>query len=308
MTGKPRVWQMSRHRALPLDRPRVLAILNMTPDSFYAGSRADSAKGAMEIARAAVEAGADGIDIGGESTRPGAVRVEEAQQIERIVPVIRMIRAEGGRLGEIPLSVDTTLPAVAELALESGADAINDVSGATEQPEAMLALAARTGAGLILMHRFRTPELDKYSDHYSRDLAERDACPPVFGDVAVDVREVLVDRAMAAEAAGVARGAIMLDPGLGFGKTVEQNLGLIRETGDLVAAGYPVLSAASRKSFVGRVSLPEARQSDPADRLAGSLAFSVMHLLAGARVFRVHDVSAQRQALLAAWAIRGQAD
>ncbi len=297
---------MSRTRSLTLDRPRILAILNMTPDSFYAGSRADNARAAVGMAQAALDAGADGLDIGGESTRPGALRVEESQQIERIIPVIRLIRAATGPLAGIPISVDTTLPAVARLALEAGADAINDVSGATEQPEAMLALAAQTGAGLILMHRYRPPELDNYSDHYSRDLAERDAQPPVYGAVAADVREVLVDRAMAAEAAGVARESILLDPGLGFGKTVEQNLELVRETAGLAAAGYPVLSAASRKSFVGRVSLPEAPQSDPADRLAGSLAFSVMHLTAGAQIFRVHDVAAQRQALLAAWAIRGQ--
>ncbi|VAX40881.1 Dihydropteroate synthase, partial [hydrothermal vent metagenome] len=188
------------------------------------------------------------------------------------------------------------------------ADAINDVSGATEQPEAMLALAARTGAGLILMHRYCPPEEDKYSDRYTREMADRDSREPEYADVTTDVREVLVDRAMAAEAAGVAREAILLDPGLGFGKTVEQNLELVRQTGEFVKTGYPLLSAASRKSFVGRVSCPEAAQTDPGDRLAGSLAFSVMHLVAGARVFRVHDVAAQREALLAAWAIRGRAD
>lgn len=302
------VWQMSRTRALALDRPRILAILNLTPDSFYAGSRADSPGAAVDMARAAIDAGADGLDLGGESTRPGAARVQEHEQIHRVVPVVRMIRAAGGPLADVPISVDTTRPAVARSAIEAGADAVNDVSGATEEPEAMLALAAATGAGLILMHRYRPPGLDRYSDDYSRDVAEQDAGPPVHGDVTADVRGVLVERARAAEAAGVARGSILLDPGLGFGKTVEQNLELIRRTGDLTGAGYPVLSAASRKSFVGRVSLPEAARTDPADRLAGSLAFSVMHLAAGARVFRVHDVAAQRQALLAAWAIRGQAD
>ncbi len=305
---EPAVWQMSTHRALVLDRPRLLAIVNMTPDSFYAGSRAANPRAALALAKAAVDAGADALDIGGESTRPGAARVEEDAQFDRIMPIIRMIRAEPGPLGQIPISVDTTLPEVARMALESGADAINDVSGATEQPEAMLALAAKWGAGLILMHRYCPPEEDEYSDRYTRDYADRDIHEPEYGDVMTDVREVLVDRAMAAEAAGVAREAILLDPGLGFGKTVEQNLELVRKTDDFVATGYPVLSAASRKSFVGRVSLPDALQAKPRDRLIGSLAFSIMHMVAGARVFRVHDVAAQREALLAAWAIMGRTD
>ncbi len=299
---------MSRLRELELDRPRLLAIVNMTPDSFYAGSRATDPRAALALAKTAVDAGADGLDIGGESTRPGAIRVEESVQLDRIIPVIRMIRAESGSFGQIPISVDTTLPGVARLALEFGADAINDVSGATEQPEAMLALAAKLGAGLILMHRYCEPERDAYSDRYTREYSDTDIHEHQYQDVTTDVREVLVDRAMAAEAAGVSRESILLDPGLGFGKTVEQNLALVRTTNDFVATGYPVLSAASRKSFVGRVSVPQASQTIPEDRLAGSLAFSVMHLAAGARVFRVHDVAAQREALLAAWAIMERAD
>jgi dihydropteroate synthase len=299
-TNESTVWRVGWRRGLVLDRPRLLAVVNATPDSFYAGSRASGVDGALTLAQAAVDAGADGLDIGGESTRPGAARVNAAEQIERVVPVIRAIRAVGGRLGEVPISVDTTLAAVAGEALAAGADAINDVSGTTEEPDAMLALAAETGAGLILMHRARPPELDEFSDRYAEE--------PVYADVMGEVRGVLLDRAHAAEAAGVSREAVLLDPGLGFGKTVGQNLELVRRTGELVSAGYPVLSGASRKSFVGRVSVPEASRTDPEDRLAGSLAFSVMHLAAGARVFRVHDVEAHRAALAAAWAIRGQAD
>jgi dihydropteroate synthase len=145
------------------------------------------------------------------------------------------------------------------------------------------------------MHRRTGPGEDSYSDRYER--------APAYGDVVGEVVAFLGACARAAATAGVPPDAIMLDPGLGFGKSVTQNLELVRRTGELAALGYPVLSAASRKSFVGRVSLPEVPETQPSQRLAGSLAFSVMHLAAGARAFRVHDVGAQREALLAAWAI-----
>ncbi len=287
-------WRMSRSRGLPLDRPRILAILNATPDSFHEGSRVRSVDDALERAARAVDEGADALDIGGESTRPGAERVGEREQLARVLPVVRRIRGAGGRLSAVPLSIDTTLPAVAEAALVAGADAINDVSGATEHAE-MLSLAASRGAGLVLMHRRLPPPEDRYSDRYEPEPASHDIVP--------EVRAFLEARAAAALRAGVAREAILLDPGLGFGKTVEQNLELVRRAGELLSLGFPLLSAASRKSFVGRVGLPDEAQTEPSERLAGSLGFSVMHLAAGARVFRVHDVAAQRQALLAAWAI-----
>jgi len=286
---------MSAARSLSLDRPRVLAIVNVTPDSFYAGSRAGSAEGALAMAARAAEEGADALDLGAESTRPGAERVGEREQIDRLLPAVRAIRAAGGPLAAIPMSIDTTLAAVAEAALRAGADAINDVSASTERGGEMLGLAARLGAGVILMHRRSPPREDSYSDRYG--------AAPAYTDVMGEVRGFLAARAAAAMAAGVAPEAIMLDPGLGFGKTVEQNLELVRRTGELAELGYPVLSAASRKSFVGRICLAERAQSDPAERLAGSLAFSVAHLFAGARVFRVHDVAEQRQALAAAWAL-----
>lgn len=277
-----------------------MGIINATPDSFHAGSRAETAEAGLAMARRAADEGADILDIGGESTRPGAARVGAQEQLDRVLPIIGAIRGAGGALSQIPISVDTTLARVAEAAVGEGADAINDVSGATEQPRALLALAASTGAGLVLMHRARPPELDRYSDRYSR--------PPMEGDVVGQVADALRGRARDAEHAGVAREAILLDPGLGFGKTVGQNLDLVRGTQRLVALGYPVLSAASRKSFVGRVSRPEHDQTDPSDRLPGSLAFSVAHLAAGARIFRVHDVAPQREALFAAWAIGGWGD
>ena len=184
---------------------------------------------------------------------------------------------------------------MARAAIEAGADAINDVSGGTEDGGGMLGLAASSGVGLVLMHRRVPPDRDRFSDRYEQE--------PEYEDVVTEVRDALLARAAAAEAAGVRPEAVLLDPGLGFGKTVEQNLDLVRRTDVLVAGGYPVLSAASRKSFVGRVSEPDAEQTAPEARLPGSLAFSVLHLAAGAGVFRVHDVGPQRAALAAAWAI-----
>ena len=223
------------------------------------------------------------LDIGGESTRPGAERISAEAQIARVVPVIEAIRTQ---LPEIAISVDTTLAPVARRAIEAGADAINDVSGA-EEDDAMLDVASSTGAGLILMHRLAPPDRDAFSDQY--DSAPR------YEDVAETVRTYLADRAELAQRAGVGKSSIVVDPGLGFGKSVEQNLELIRRTNELCALGYPVMSAASRKSFVGRVGLERA--SDPSERLGGSVAVTMLHALAGARLFRVHDVSEHAQAL-----------
>jgi len=196
------------------------------------------------------------------------------------------------------ISVDTTRAPVARAALDAGADAVNDVSGATED-DAMLALCASRRAGLILMHRLTTPDRDSYSDEYERE--------PDYGDVIEAVRAHLADRAAAAVAAGLARDSILLDPGLGFGKGVADNLELVRRTGVFTRLGFGVLSGISRKSFVGRVSAPQGEDLVPADRLPGSLALSVLHLAAGARVFRVHDVPEHARALRAAWSVLGRA-
>lgn len=290
-------WRL-RHAGLDLTEPRVMAIINATPDSFYAGSRtlpgpaggpgSDGAALALERAAAAVASGADMLDIGGESTRPGAERIGADEQIRRVAPAIRAIREAGIA---VPISVDTTLASVANEAIAAGADAINDVSAGTED-RAMLDLAARTGCGLVLMHRLAAPGRDRYSDGYST--------APVYHDVVSSVRSFLADRVGAAIAAGVAPDQIVVDPGLGFGKSVAQNMELIRRTAEIAADGRPVLSGLSRKSFVGRVSL--RRDSEPSERLPGTLALSVAHLAAGARIFRVHDVAEHLQSLRAAWA------
>lgn len=271
-----------------------MAILNVTPDSFSDGGSLSGVADAVAAARGAAEAGAVVIDVGGESTRPGASRVSPEEQIARVVPVIAAIRAAGGVLAQVAMSVDTTLEPVARAALDAGADVINDVSAGLDDP-AVFRLAAEREAGLVLMHRLRPPGEDSYSDRY----AQR----PEYGDVVRDVGAFLLQRAAAAMAAGVAREAIVLDPGLGFGKSVEQNLELVRRTGELVELGFPILSGASRKSFVGRVAADGGEPRPPRERVAASVALSVMHLAAGARVFRVHDVREQVEGLRAAWAV-----
>lgn len=285
----PATWRVSTRCALALDRPRVLAILNVTPDSFSDAGALATPDAALAAAERAVADGADMLDIGGESTRPGATRVSAQEQIARVLPAIRAIRS---RLATVPISIDTTLAEVARAALGEGADAINDISAGLEDAS-MLALAAERRAGIILMHRLRPPAEDSYSDRYAQE--------PSYADVVGEVSAFLASRASAARAAGIARDAIVLDPGLGFGKTVEQNLALIRETPRFGALGYPILSAASRKSFVGRISLQ--RDSTPAERLAGSLAITVAHYLSGARLFRVHDVRSHVEALRASSAV-----
>lgn len=262
-----------------------MAILNLTPDSFYDGGRLMSPAVVVETASRAVQDGSDLLDLGGESTRPGAERVSMEEQIRRVVPAVEAIRRAGI---DTPISVDTTRAVVAEAALGAGADIINDVAAGTED-DGMLRLAAERGCGLILMHRLRPPDADSYSDKYEM--------PPEYESVVEAVRAFLSQRLEAAASAGVEPGAVLLDPGLGFGKTVKQNVELIRQTPRLLTLGRPVLSAASRKSFVGRVSL--GRDSAPSERLAGSLAATEAHYHAGARVFRVHD-TAEQAALLRA--------
>ncbi len=284
-------WRIRRDTGWVSDRPRVLAIINASPDSFYAkfgGANED----ALDVALAAIDEGADGLDVGGESTQPGAKRVSPEDQCRRILPVIEALRRRGGTAGSIPISVDTTRASVARAAMDAGADAINDVAAGREDGD-ILALAAERTAGLILMHRLTVPERDSYSDRYTT--------PPAYGDVVREVREFLGVRLRAAVDAGVAPEAILLDPGLGFGKTVEQNVALVRRTAELLDLGRPLLSAASRKSFVGRVGL--GRDSDPGERLAGTIAFGVAHWAAGASVFRVHDVAEHVQALRIAAAV-----
>lgn len=288
-TSAATTWKLSSSRAVLTDRPCLFAILNRTPDSFSDGGELESLDSVVQRAQSVISQGADILDIGGESTRPGAQRVDDQEQIDRVVPAIKAIRDESIT---IPITIDTTRSRVAEAALDAGADAINDVSAATED-DSMLALASERACGIILMHRIAPPDRDSFSDQYRED--------PVYIDVVRDVRDYLKERAHEAIDHGIDPESIMLDPGLGFGKSVEQNIALIRGTQQLCALGHPVLSALSRKSFVGRIT--HRRDSDPSERIEGTIACSVLHLASGARFFRVHDVQEHRRALDAAWAL-----
>ena len=303
----PASWSLAGGRSLTLDRPRIVAILNVTPDSFSDGGRFQSEGDALREALRLLDEGADMLDVGGESTRPGAQRIAPEEQRRRVVPVIEAVLRE--RPG-VRISVDTTRAEVARAALDAGACAVNDVSAATED-DAMLPLVAQRGAGIILMHRLRPPEADRYSTRYDAPpdyrAAHPEGAPTAPGDAPTDpvvpaVRRYLCERADAALRAGVARGAIVIDPGLGFGKDVAQCVALMRAAPLFVATGWPVLSAVSRKSFIGALSGVE----EPARRVPGTLAASVGAFLAGVRLFRVHDVAAHREALGVAWALAGE--
>lgn len=284
------VWQIAGRR-LTLQRPLIMGVINVTPDSFHSASRAQTAARAAEAAQQMAGEGADIIDLGAESTRPGAARISAHEQQARLIPALQAALAAGVRQ---PLSVDTTLAQVARAALEAGAAIINDVSGGTEDPGLLDVVAARS-AGLVLMHRLAPPQQDSYSDRYTR--------PPEYGEVVGEVRAALARLVEAAVGRGVGLEQIVVDPGLGFGKTVQQNLELLGRAGDLGVRGRPVLVGASRKSFIGRVSL--GRDSDPGERLAGSLAAAAIAARAGALVIRTHDVAATAEAAAVGWAARG---
>ncbi len=287
------VWALGHGRALALDRPRIMGIVNVTPDSFSDGGLHSTADHASAHGLALVAAGADVLDIGGESTRPGAARVPSSEQIARVIPVIERLRAMGCAAA---ISVDTTSAEVAARALDAGADAVNDVSAGGDDA-GMLALAAERGCGLVLMHRLCAPGDDEYSHRY-----EREPDYSAQGGVVRAVTEFLRRRMREACAAGVRAESVLLDPGLGFGKTVAQNFELMAGIGAMQRElGAPLLGAASRKSFLGAVS----GMIDPAGRDAESIGAAVAMLLAGGRVFRVHDVEGHRRALAVAWRMGG---
>jgi len=286
MSAERHFWTVGPDRILSLDPFAIMGVINATPDSFSDGGQFADAEEAAQHALALVEQGAAIIDVGGESTRPGAHRVDAEEQVRRVVPVIARIRMRSN----VVISVDTTLAAVAEAALEAGADIVNDVSAGAEDP-ALLPLVARRGAGLVLMHRLAPPGEDSYSDRYEKE--------PSYIDVVRSVGDFLLARAEAAMHAGVAREAIALDPGLGFGKSVAQNFELVARTSEIAALGFPVLVGASRKSFLGSVS----GRTDPEQRIIGSVVAAVAAYGGGARIVRAHDVGAHREALLVAHAV-----
>ncbi len=258
--------------------------MNLTPDSFSDGGALATARDAVARARRLAAEGADALDLGGESTRPGAGRVPESEQIARTVPVIAALRAAGV---DLPVTIDTTRSAVARAALDAGADAINDVSGG-EDDDAMLPLAAERSCGVILMHRLTLPERDVYSTGYAHE-------PEYTGGVVHAVRGALSLAVARAGDHGVTPERVLVDPGLGFGKSVSQNAELLLAAPAFEDLAAGVLIGASRKSFLagGRGLSPDQR--DPASVSAAALA-----LARGARCFRVHDVASHRRALDAA--------
>ena len=265
---------------LDLARPQVMGILNVTPDSFSDGGRFVARDRALAHARAMVEEGAAIIDVGGESTRPGAEAVPVQQELDRVVPVIEALRAE------LPaaVSVDTSKPEVMRAAVAAGAGLINDVR-ALREPGA-LAAAVDAGVPVCLMHMQGEP----------RSMQQQ----PQYTDVVAEVRDFLLERAAACEAAGIPPDRILLDPGFGFGKTVEHNLRLLKHLPVLADTGYVVLAGLSRKSLIGAVlGLPVER------RLAPSVALAVLAVWQGARIVRAHDVAATVQAVRMCEAVRG---
>ena len=256
---------------LSLDRPLVMGVVNVTPDSFSDGGRHDSIDAAIAHARRLVAEGAQLLDIGGESTRPGAAPVAPDEEIARVVPVVDALRDCG-----VPLSVDTRHPETMRTVLERGVDMINDV-GALRAPGAIEAVR-ESGCGLCLMHMQGEPGTMQQA--------------PDYGDVVSEVGQFLRERADALIAAGVSHERIVVDPGIGFGKTLRHNLLLLEAMDELAAAGQPVLVGVSRKSMIG------ALTDRPADRrLAGSLAAMLAAVARGAAIVRVHDVAESRDAL-----------
>ena len=256
---------------------RVMGILNVTPDSFSDGGRYVDVAAAVQHALGMAAAGAAMIDIGGESTRPGAEPVAAAEERRRVAPVIERLR-EAGIAAE--LSIDTSKLEVARAALDAGATFVNDVTAFRAAP-GLAELVAERGAGCCLVHMQGEPRTMQDAPHYD--------------DVVGEVAAFLAERVEAAVAAGVARERIMIDPGIGFGKTVEHNLELLARLDELVALGQPVLVGTSRKSFLGRLT---GRGEE--ERLAATIATNVIALLGGASVFRVHDVAPVRDALAVA--------
>jgi dihydropteroate synthase len=261
---------------------RLMGIINVTPDSFSDGGRFLDADAAVARARALVDQGADIVDIGGESTRPGAEPVPEAEELRRVLPVVERL-AVGGLSAQI--SVDTTKASVARAALDAGASLINDVSAFRADPE-MAALVAQSGADCCLMHMLGEP----------RTMQD----DPRYDDVVDDVRAFLEERLEFAVREGVERERIMVDPGIGFGKTESHNLELLRRLSELLTLGAPIVIGTSRKGFLGRIAARAGGMADPldaGDRLAGTIASNVLAYERGASVFRVHDVAPVREAL-----------
>jgi dihydropteroate synthase len=264
---------------LPLERPLIMGIINVTPDSFSDGGRFSDVSRAVEHGFRLMEEGAAVLDVGGESTRPGATPVPLEEELRRVIPVIEQLSG-----GPVPISIDTRHTEVMKAALAAGATLVNDVNG-LRAPGALEACAAYKAA-VCIMHMQGDPATMQLN--------------PAYEDVAAEVRDFLLERAGAAESAGIARDRIILDPGFGFGKTVDHNLTLLRHLDDLAAQGYPLLVGLSRKSVLGAVT-----GHDVSDRIVASVAAALLAVMRGAWMLRVHDVRATASALAVWQAVEG---
>lgn len=269
-----------RSCCLQLDRPRIMGVLNVTPDSFSDGGRFRSLDSGLRQGAALAAEGADLIDIGGESTRPGAPEVSPEEELDRVLPIIEALRREL----DLPLSIDTSKSMVARAAITAGAEFVNDISGLQFDPE-MARTVAESGAGLFVMHTRGRPETMQKDTRY----------PDLVGDVLASLDSSLDQ----ARAAGIDEEKLAIDPGIGFGKSVEGNLEILRRLREFHSLGRPVLLGTSRKGFIGKV----LGQSDPGERLYGTVATVALGVERGAQIFRVHDVRPAREAALMAWAV-----
>jgi dihydropteroate synthase len=259
---------------------KLMGVVNVTPDSFSDGGLHLDPEAAIAHGRELVEAGAEILDVGGESTRPGAAVVPVEEELRRVVPVIRGLSDL-----DCDVSVDTSKAEVAAAAIDAGASIVNDVTALRGDPE-MAGLCAQRGVTIILMHMLGKPQTMQDD--------------PRYDDVVAEVRDFLAERVDAAAAAGIAEERIWLDPGIGFGKTATHNMELLRRLAELRELGRPLVIGTSRKSFIGRVDGSEA-----SERIGGTIASSVLAAAEGAEVLRVHDVAEMRQALAVAAAILG---
>ncbi len=270
-------------KRLEQDKPILMGILNVTPDSFSDGGRYAQVSAAVVQGLKLAEEGAEIIDVGGESTRPGAERVTAAEQIRRVIPVIEALRE--ALPADRCISIDTTLGEVAEAALAAGAGLINDISAGRDDP-GIFQIAAKRQVPIVLVHMQGSPKTMQDN--------------PSYRDVVAEVLEFLQARAEAAQQAGILRSHILIDPGIGFGKRKLDNLKLLAHLDRCVATGWPVLLGTSRKRFMGQV----LEVTDPTELVAATVATTALGVMAGVKVFRVHDVRENRQALEVAWAIR----
>ncbi len=278
---QPYTWQLRRGSLTLGDRTRLMGILNVTPDSFSDGGRYTTVEAAVAQAQRLVAEGADILDIGGESTRPGAQTVDEAGEMARVIPVIEAV----AQAVDVPLSIDTYKASVAEAALAAGAVIVNDISGFrfdARMPEVI----ARHGAGVVVMHSRGTP-------------GALHGLSPVL-DILADVTASFERSLEVARTAGIGLDGIVFDPGLGFGKTPEDNLWLLASLPRLAALGRPLLVGTSRKSFIGKVT----GKADPSDRLLGTAASVALAIAGGAHIVRVHDVAAMRECAALVDAVR----